>query len=100
MKDATSTDLVKQRDDLLAKIASERMELSQNGTSMRPLMRLAGRVSGVLRYLGNHPEVLILPAAIMTISRPRRLVGMAISGWSMWRLVQKMRRRLDPSAKK
>lgn len=99
MKDATSTDLVKQRDDLLAKIASERVELSQNGTSMRPLMKLAGRVSGVVRYLGHHPEILILPAAMMTLSRPRRLIGMAISGWSMWRVLRKMRRNLDTDPK-
>lgn len=95
MKDATSTELVKQRDDLVARIASERTELSQNGTSMRPLVKWAGRVNGVLRYLSDHPEVLILPAAIMTVSRPRRLVAMAISGLGMWRLMQKMRRKLD-----
>lgn len=98
MKETTSTELVKQRDDLVARIASERRELSQNGTSMRPLMKLAGRVNGVLRYLNDHPEALILPAAIMTVSRPRRLVAMAISGWSMWRLIRKMRRKIDSSA--
>lgn len=99
MKDATSTELVKQRDDLLTKIASERRELSQNGTSMRPVMKVVGRVNGVLRYLGHHPEALILPAVIMTVAWPRRLAAVAISGWSMWRIVQKMRRKLGPSAK-
>lgn len=94
MKDATSMELVKQRDDLVARITSEREELSHNGTSMRPLVTWAGRVDGVLRYLSDHPEALILPAAMMTVSRPRRLLAMAISGWSMWRLMRKMRRKL------
>lgn len=99
MKDSTSTELVKQRDDLVARIASERNELSHNGTTIRPLMKWAGRLNGVLRYLGDHPEALILPAAIMTVSRPRRLVALVISGWSLWRLMQKMRRKLDSSTK-
>lgn len=97
MKDSNSTELVRQREDLVARIASERNELSHNGTTIRPLMKWAGRVSGVMRYLGDHPEALILPAAIMTVSRPRRLVALAISGWSMWRVMQKMRRKLGSS---
>lgn len=96
---ATPMDLVKQRDDLVIKIASERMKLSQNGNSVRPLMKWVGRVNGVLRYFRNHPEALILPAVVMTISWPRRLAAVAISGWSMWRLMQKMRRKLDSSTK-
>lgn len=85
-------ELVKQRDDLVARIASERHELSQNGSAVRPLVKWAGRVNGALRYVAEHPEFLILPAAIMTVSRPRRLIAMAISGLGMWRLVQKLRR--------
>ena len=99
MKDATSTELIKQRDDLVTRIASERMALSRNGTSMRPLMKMVGRVNGVLRYLGHHPEALILPAVVMTVAWPRRLAAVAISGWSIWRVMQKMRRKLGPSVK-
>lgn len=96
---ATNMDLVKQRDDLVTKIASERMKLSQNGSSVRPLMKWVGRVNGVLRYVRNHPEALILPAVVMTIAWPRRLAAVAMGGWSMLRVMQKMRRKLGSAAK-
>jgi hypothetical protein len=92
MKDCPAMKLVRQRDDLVARIASERDELRQCGTSIRPLVKWVGGLNGAIRFLGNNSEYLLLPAAIMTMSKPRRLLAIAISGLGLWRLARTWRR--------
>lgn len=84
--------LARQRDDLVARIASERDELRQCGASIRPLMKWVGRLDGPIRFLERYPRYLLLPAAILTMSKPRRLLAIAISGLGLWRLAQAWRR--------
>jgi hypothetical protein len=84
--------LIRQRDDLVARIASERDELRQYGASIRPLMKWAGRLNGSVRFLERYSRYLLLPAAILTAPKPRRLLAIAISGLSLWRLARTWRR--------
>lgn len=89
MKETNVLDLGKKRDDLVARIARERSELVQNGTSMRPVVNWAGTLGSAVRFLGKHPQLLLLPAAMMTVPKSRRLMVMAVGGLGFWRLVRK-----------
>ena len=94
MTQATALALVKQRDDLIAQIAMERAMIAQNSVSLQRLSRMLGRVRGGIRYLKSHPEALLLPVVITVVSRPWRLLTVAVSGFGLWRIVQSWRSRI------
>lgn len=94
MTNAKTLALVKQRDDLVAQIAFERAAIAQNGASLRRLSRMIDKVRDGIRYLKSHPEALLLPVVITVVSRPRRLLTLAISGFGLWRMAQIWRRRI------
>ena len=92
MKGYAAMERMKRREDLVARIARERYALGQNGKSIRPLVNLAGKVNDIVHFLRRSPAYLLLPAAVMTAARPRRFLGLAISGIGLWRLARKWRR--------
>lgn len=92
MRQAAEMELVKRREDLVARIARERYALGQSGTTIRPLVNWAGKLNDVVRFLRSRPAYLLLPAAVITAARPRRFLGMVLSGIGLWRLAQKWRR--------
>ena len=94
MTHATALALVRQRDDLVAQIAVERAVIAKNGASLRQLSRMIDKVSGGIHYLKRHPETLLLPVVITVVSRPWRLLTLAVSGFGAWRMVQYWRRRI------
>jgi len=94
MTNSKTLALVKQRDDLVAQIAFERAAIAQNGASLRRLSRMIDKVRDGIQYLKSHPEALLLPAIITFVSRPRRLLTLAISGYGLWRMAQIWRRRI------
>jgi len=94
MTNAKTLALVKQRDDLVAQIAFERAAIAQNGASLRRLSRMIDKVRDGIQYFKSHPEALLLPVVITVVSRPRRLLTLAISGFGLWRMAQIWRRRI------
>jgi len=94
MTRATALALVRQRDNLMAQITIERAAIAQNGASLRRLSRMIDKVRDGIQYLKSHPEALLLPAIITFVSRPRRLLTLAISGYGLWRMAQIWRRRI------
>ena len=94
MTNAKTLALVKHRDDLVAQIAFERAAIAHNGASLRRLSRMIDKVRDGIQYLKSHPEALLLPAVIAFVSRPRRLLTLAISGFGLWRMAQIWRRRI------
>ena len=86
--------LLQKRSALLAQIAAERAALAQQGAALRPTARVIDKVSTGIRYINTHPEILILPAAILTLWRPRRIVSFALSGLGFWRMLQGWRGRI------
>jgi hypothetical protein len=94
MTNAKTLTLVKQRDDLVAQIAFERAAIAQNGASLWRLSRMIDKVRDGIQYLKSHPEALLLPVVITVVSRPRRLLTLAISGFGLWRMAQIWRRRI------
>lgn len=94
MTHATALALLRQRDDLVAQIAFERAAITQDGASLRRLSRMIDRVRDGIHYLKSHPETLLLPVVITVVSRPWRLLTVAISGFGLWRMAQSWRRRI------
>ncbi|WP_372521656.1 YqjK family protein [Sulfuricaulis sp.] len=94
MTRATAFALVRERDDLVAQIAIERGAIAQYGPSLRRLSRMIDKVRDGIQYLKSHPEALLLPVVITVVSRPWRLLTLAISGFGLWRMAQVWRRRI------
>lgn len=94
MTDATTLALVRQRDDLVARIAIERATLAQNNDSLRRLSRMIDKLYDGIHHLKIHPEILLLPLAITAMSRPRRLIALGVSGFGLWKLLQSWRRQI------
>lgn len=92
MTNAKNLALVRQRNDLVAQISIERAEIARNGASLRRLSRMIDKFSGGIHYLKRHPETLLLPVVITIVSRPWRLLTLAVSGFGVWRMVQYWRR--------
>lgn len=86
--------LLQKRSVLLAQIAAERAALAQQGAALRPAARVIDKVSSGMRYVNRHPEILILPATILTLWRPRRILSLSLSGIGFWRMVQGWRTRI------
>lgn len=86
--------LMQKRSVLLAQIAAERAALAQQGAALRPAAQVIDKVSSGMRYVSKHPEILVLPAAILALWRPRRLVSLAVSGLGFWRMLQGWRTRI------
>lgn len=94
MTNAKTLALVRQRNDLVAQISIERAEIARNGISLRRLSGMIDKFSGGLRYLKRHPETLLLPVVITVLTRPWRLLALAVSGFGAWRMVQGLRRQI------
>lgn len=86
--------LMQKRSVLLAQIAAERAALAQQGAALRPAAQVIDKVSSGMRYVSKHPEILVLPAVILALWRPRRLVSLAVSGLGFWRMLQGWRTRI------
>lgn len=94
MTQATALMLVRQRDDLIAKIDIERAAIVQHGASLQKLSRMIDKVRGGIQYLKRHPETLLLPVVVTAMARPWRLLALAISGFGLWRMAHGLRRRI------
>jgi hypothetical protein len=94
MTKAKISALVRRRGDLVAQIAIERTAIARNGASLRRLSRIIDKVRYGLLYLKGHPAALLLPVVIAVVSRPRRLLAVAISGVGLWRMARIWRRRI------
>lgn len=91
---AKSDALMQARTALHAQITAERAVLVQQGAALRPAAQLIDKVGMGIRFIQSHPALLVLPMTIVALWRPRRLLGIAISGLGLWRLVRQGRRRL------
>jgi hypothetical protein len=94
MTNARTLALVQQRDDLVERIAIERVVIARNSASLRRLSRTIDKVRDAIRYLKSHPEALLLPVAIIVVSRPQRLLAFTISAFGLWRMARMWRRRI------
>ena len=94
MKKNAAVELARRRDALRAQIVTERFDLVQHGTSLRSAAQVIDKVRHGIHHLKKHPEVMLFPLLVTTMSRPRRLLTLGMSGLGAWRFVQRWRRRL------
>ena len=95
MSDKKALALAKEREHIVAQIAYERALISQNANSLRRMARVFDKGKQSARYLQRHPEIMLLPAAMLLVFKPRRLLKWAASGVGTWRMVQAWRNRLQ-----
>jgi hypothetical protein len=94
MTNARRLALVMQRNELVERIAIERVVIARNSASVWRLSLMIDMVRDGIRYVRSHPEALLLPVAIVLVSRPRRLLSFAVSAVGFWRMARIWRRRI------
>lgn len=87
----TAFELSEKREALVQRSAIERAEISAHGAALRSAAQVVDKVRTGLSYMRHHPAAWILPAAVVMIWRPKRLLSLAVSGFSLWRFLQQNR---------
>lgn len=91
----TRIQLAEQRAQLIAKAAMQREDLTQ---AFLPLLRplaVADKGLHALRYIGQHPVLLVGVVTIAVIIKPKRWLMLLENGWLMWRMAFAAKRRLE-----
>lgn len=88
--------LTQKREALITKIRAERALLARQAHALRPAAKTVDKVNAGIRYVRSHPEILLLPLAILTVWRPQRLIAFAMSSLGIWRFAQGAMQRLRP----
>lgn len=86
--------LAEQRARLIAKAASQREELTLAFSGLHRPLALADKGIHALRYLGQHPLLVVGALAIAVVMRPKRWFNMLESGWLAWSMALAAKRRL------
>lgn len=91
----TRIQLAEQRAKLIAKAAKQREELTQAFSPLHHPLAVADKGLHVLRYIGQHPVLLVGVVAIAVMIKPKRWLMLLENGWLMWRMVQNAKQRLE-----
>lgn len=86
--------LAARRKALVAQLAIQRMDIALNSSPLRRLALVIDYLSPAVMFVKRHPQTLLLPAAIISIFRPWRLLAFAISGFRFLRKLQSVRHRI------
>jgi hypothetical protein len=86
------TRLAERRSQLIAQAAAQRTALALDMEPWRGRLALADRGMAALRYVRNHPAVLVGPALLLAALRPRRVGKWLRRGWMVWQLGRGLRR--------
>lgn len=77
---------------LITQIAIQRKDMAQQVAALQPAAHLIDKVRDGLVYLRHYREALLLPLALILVSRPRRIITFFLSSVGVWRLIQNWRR--------
>ena len=86
--------LARQSESLVTQIAIQRRDIARQATSLQAAAHFIDKIRAGILYLKARREALLLPLALIIISRPRRIFAFFLSALGMWRLIQKWRRAL------
>lgn len=75
-----------QRAELLSKIEAQRIELSAIKDHLKKPLGIIDIGIAVLKFLRSNPALVTGIVAILTIRR-RGVIGMAVTGWKLWKWV-------------
>lgn len=87
--------LAEQRAKLIAKAANQREQLSRAFTPLHRPLAVVDKGLYALRYIGQHPVLVVGAVAIAAMLGPKRWLVLLQNGWLLWRMAQTARRRLE-----
>lgn len=87
-------ELAERRASLVARAATQRVELSQRFAPWQAPLAVVDQGVAAVRYLRNHPGVLALIVTFAVVSRPRRVVSWLRRGWLLWRIMRVVKKGL------
>ena len=85
-------ELAAKRVALIAQSVQQRAELAQQAASLKLAAHVLDKINDGLQHIKKHPEILLLPLAIVVVARPQRLLALGMSAFGLWRLLQNLRR--------
>ena len=77
---------ISHREHLIAQIAAQRTDLTQNMHALRPPLALADRGITVFRYVKRHPALLVGASLLFVVIRPKRSGKWLKLGLMVWQL--------------
>lgn len=84
--------LTQRRESLIAKIASQRNELTQNMAPLHTPLAVIDKGLVVLSYIKRHPTWIAAAASIILITlKPAHLGKWLGRGWVVWKMAGKLR---------
>jgi hypothetical protein len=84
--------LAERRTTLVARVATQRAELSQALVPWRGPLAVVEEGCVTLRYIRNHAALLVGVVAFVAPLRPLRLARWLRRGWLMWRMAVAVKR--------
>ncbi|BCB27731.1 hypothetical protein SKTS_26170 [Sulfurimicrobium lacus] len=87
-------ELAERRERLVAKIAAQRGELARHVVPLKGVFAVADKGVAAVRFLQRHPGLVAGAVGLFVALRPRRALAWLGRGWSLWKLVQRLRQRL------
>jgi len=87
--------LAERRASLVAKMANQRMALTEAFAPLHVPLTIADKGLHAFRYLAQHPALMAGAVALTVMVRPKRWLFMLESGWMVWRMALAARRRLE-----
>lgn len=87
--------VLRERQDLLARIAAQRTELAGIVSGLDGPAAIVDRGVGVLRYLRSRPVVVGAIVAALAAWRGRGVVSLATRGFGLWQVARRMGRLLQ-----
>ena len=76
---------------LVTQIALQRRDIARQAAALRSGAHFIDKVRDSILYIRHHREVLLLPLALLIVSRPRRIVAFFLSTLGAWRVIQNWR---------
>jgi len=84
--------LAERRTTLVARVAAQRVELSQTLAPWRGSLAMVDEGFVAMRYIRNHAALLVGVAAFVVPLRPLRVARWLRRGWVVWRMAVAVKR--------
>lgn len=83
--------LAERRQQLVARVAAQRVILAQDIEPWRARLGLADRGVAAFQYVRRHPALMLGGALLLAMFRPRRTGKWLQRGWLVWQLGRRLR---------
>lgn len=84
--------LVRKSEALVDQITIQRRDIARQAVALQAAAHFIDKLRDGILYIKNRREVLLLPLALIIVSRPRRIIAFFLSSLGVWRLIQNWRR--------